>query len=326
LSYIPGSSSVAEPAVNGQVLVWEDITGGAGLTPGNTIEMTFDAQVPVQIGTYVNEATVVATYPGGTVSDSDDASLIVEDPSVAIDKYVAVPGMVNGVITFTINITNTGPSTLDIVPLFDNFAGPIEYIGGNVPADQVDNVNQTLAWNDLTENLGDMAPGQVYRIDTVFRLTDEDITDGDISNTAQVDNAEDILGNAVNDDSDAAVTSIDPTAIELLSFTATYREQDILVRWVTGAEINTWGFHLLRSPDGTRANATRVTPTLIPGRGRSTSGATYTWVDKDIIPDQPYTYWLEETELDGTIIEYGPASARYALQSGKQVFLPFVSR
>jgi hypothetical protein len=98
---------------------------------------------------------------------------------------------------------------------------------------------------------------------------------------------------------------INPTAITLTSFTATWQGDQVVVRWATGAEWRTWGFQLYRSTDGTRANAVLVTPQLIPARG-SNSGASYTWVDTNVQSGSHYTYWLVETEVDGTTQEYGP--------------------
>jgi hypothetical protein len=119
----------------------------------------------------------------------------------------------------------------------------------------------------------------------------------------------------------------DPRFIELVSFSATLRGQNINVRWETGLEINTWGFHLLRSNDGTRANAERVTTELIPARGNSTSGATYQWTDTAEPGATSYTYWIQEVERDGTINEYGVAVVTIPVSGGQHfVYLPFVVR
>jgi hypothetical protein len=109
---------------------------------------------------------------------------------------------------------------------------------------------------------------------------------------------------------DPTIIAIDnPTAIALAGFTATRQGDQVLVRWVTTAEINTWGFQLYRSADGKRASALRVTPALIPARGRGQGGASYSWADRDIEDGLTYTYWLVETEISGATNEYGPATA-----------------
>ncbi len=260
------------------------------------------------IGTYTNEATAEGTYPGGTVTDTDDASIIVEDPSVVVDKTVVEPGLVDDRITFTITITNDGPSTLDEVPLFDTFSGPIEYIGGNVPADLVDNANGSLAWNNLTESLGDLQPGQTFEIETEFRLIQTITSPGEINNTARVTDVVDVVGIDVNEQDAAVMVLLTPSAIDLLRFTARPDKQGVQVKWETGMELNTWSFHLWRCSNGTRANAVRVTESPILAQGNSNRGATYTWLDTTAAAGTTYTYWLEEQELNDTRHEYGPAA------------------
>ncbi len=118
-----------------------------------------------------------------------------------------------------------------------------------------------------------------------------------------------------------------PTAIALESFTATTQAGAISLRWETSAELDTWGFHLLRSADGTRAGATRITPELIPAKGRGQGGAVYIWRDTQVQADTTYTYWLEEIELNASTNEYGPATAAYETgAAGREIFLPLVTQ
>jgi uncharacterized repeat protein (TIGR01451 family) len=130
----------------------------------------------------------------------------------------------------------------------------------------------------------------------------------------------------IDDPTRTPVGDEDPRFIELVSFTATARGQRIDVRWETGLEINTWGFHLLRSSDGTLANAERVTTELIPARGNSTSGATYTWTDTAEEGATSYTYWLQEIERDGTINEYGVAVVVIPVSNVQLTYLPLILR
>ena len=77
-------------------------------------------------------------------------------------------------------------------------------------------------------------------------------------------------------------------------------------------------------PDNT--GAARVTPVQIVALGRA-SGASYTWTDTTAQPGVTYTYWLQETELDGSTSEYGPAAAALqAAQTGYRTYLPLVRR
>jgi hypothetical protein len=117
-----------------------------------------------------------------------------------------------------------------------------------------------------------------------------------------------------------------PTAITLTSFTATRAGEVVDLRWTTSAEVNTWGFHLYRSADGTRANAARITPELVLGKGRG-QGATYDWIDAGAAPGVAYSYWLQEVELGGATSEYGPVTvAGTPATSRDKVFLPFIDR
>jgi uncharacterized repeat protein (TIGR01451 family) len=127
-------------------------------------------------------------------------------------------------------------------------------------------------------------------------------------------------------DPTSAVIPPGQTAISLSSFTATRRAGDVVVNWVTASEINTWGFYLYRSADGSRTGAVRVTATIIPGQGRGQGGAVYSWLDQDVQPGVSYSYWLQEVELNGTTYEYGPATAGSAPVSQHSIFLPVAYR
>jgi uncharacterized repeat protein (TIGR01451 family) len=126
---------------------------------------------------------------------------------------------------------------------------------------------------------------------------------------------------------DPTVTIIPPgelTAVELTSFTATRTGDAIVVRWATAAELNTWGFQLLRSADAEREHAARVTPEPILARGRD-GGASYAWTDAAAPAGATY-YWLQEIEVNGTISEYGPAAAQPSPAAQTRLFLPIASR
>ena len=55
-----------------------------------------------------------------------------------------------------------------------------------------------------------------------------------------------------------------PTAVNLLSFTATGQDESVLVSWETAHEINNMGFYLYRS-DNSNGPFTQLTDKLIPG-------------------------------------------------------------
>ncbi len=236
-------------------------------------------------------------------------------------------GVVDGLITFTIRITNTGPSTLDQVPLVDHFSGPMVYVGGSPPANLVDNVNQTIGWTDLTTvtNLGgDLQPGQGYVLTTVFSITVQ--TDNyTLTNRAVVSNAVDILNNSANDADDAVDVIIQPTAIELLYFTGSRQGADVLLAWATAIELDNYGFRLMRSLTNSLDTAEQIG--FRAGQGHGTgSGSTYSLTDIDPGADTLY-YWLVDVDFDGKETPHGPViidSSGVNSGNGRIIFLPLI--
>lgn len=116
----------------------------------------------------------------------------------------------------------------------------------------------------------------------------------------------------------------DPSAVEMLTFTAKPSDAGITITWQTLLEHNTWGFHIVRSTDGTRENGERVTSDIIPAKGSTTTGASYSWTDTNVADDVTYTYWLEEVTLDGNTNKYGATAS--TASSLYETFLPLVVR
>ena len=96
--------------------------------------------------------------------------------------------------------------------------------------------------------------------------------------------------------------------------------------------MNTFGFALYRSEDGSRENvlrenAVRVSDEMIAAKGAS--GASYDWLDATASPELGYTYWLQEVETSGRMNEYGPtrvAAPHLPQNDASRVFLPLVTR
>jgi hypothetical protein len=120
----------------------------------------------------------------------------------------------------------------------------------------------------------------------------------------------------------------EPKVVVLLSFSATEQNGAVNVRWTTGAEFDTRGFHILRSTDGSRDSAEIVTAELIGATGSSTSGAAYSWTDTAVDDGVTYTYWLQEVEIGGAINIYGSTSVTpgVSLSNNNTVFLPVIIR
>ena len=113
-----------------------------------------------------------------------------------------------------------------------------------------------------------------------------------------------------------------PTAIDLVSFTATLHGGGTVLLWETGSEVQTLGFQLWRSTTGTRTDAIQVTTTLIAAKGSANDGADYSYTDMAIQQGIHYTYWLQEVRLDGTTQDVGMVQPQF---SG-MLYLPLIAQ
>jgi hypothetical protein len=228
-------------------------------------------------------------------------------PTINVTKTVTptslpAPG---GAVTFSVTVQNTSAEPVTITALNDSNPGvQVQQIGCGVGT--VLPISGTCSYTTsvtITGNVGDSFTGTV------------DVT------------AQDNEQNNAGDSDSATVTLTESlTAIMLARFTAQPGTGGVHLVWETGMELDTWGFHLWRSSDGTRANAIRLTDRLILAEGHRTGGATYRWTDTSAVAATGYSYWLEEVELSGISSSYGPAAWQTTPQQAGRVFLPLVVR
>ncbi|UCG52213.1 MAG: Ig-like domain-containing protein [Candidatus Latescibacterota bacterium] len=93
-------------------------------------------------------------------------------------------------------------------------------------------------------------------------------------------------------------------AVSLTDFTGTIQKGAPVVHWSTGLELNTKGFHLLRS-DGEIGEYKQLTPQMVPSKGHS-GGADYQFEDATARPNQTYYYRLQLVSELGEDQELGP--------------------
>jgi hypothetical protein len=98
------------------------------------------------------------------------------------------------------------------------------------------------------------------------------------------------------------------TAVDLVSFTASALDAAVELRWMTGSEMDTLGFHVYRGP-GAEGPWERATPSVIPGLGFSPEGARYAYTDTPLQNGRAYFYLLEEVETTGRTARHGPVTA-----------------
>lgn len=285
---IPGNYIVTEPNAGGQ---WNVTITGSPVT------------VPIDGGSGSATVTNTRLLPG----------LVARKSSIPPNGTQVGRG---SLITYVLVLTNTGQIPLTNVHLTDTAPLGTQYITGSaVPAPA--NPPLPLVWVVPTLNVGSSFTAQF-----TVRVTP-------VTGTLAITNSATVS----SDQTPVTETSVvahpfRETAIDLLSLTATPQPNNtIQVRWVTGAEIDTYGFHLFRSVNGSRDTAAQVTEQIILSQGWGQGGATYQWIDANVQPGVTYTYWLQETELDGDLLEYGPVSTSLnQLSLIRRLYLPITSR
>lgn len=97
--------------------------------------------------------------------------------------------------------------------------------------------------------------------------------------------------------------SVQPVAITLLSFNARIQNDNVVLSWHTGAEINQAGFDLYRSKNQ-QGPWERVNDRIITAKNNAATGGTYRFVDRKNRSAKYYR--LASIETSGHIEYYGP--------------------
>lgn len=332
----PAPDQTAEGA-----LAWNDLTGDGSLAPGEslTVLVTFraiasTANQPAQQTINVAVVEGAQDEQGQTVPPrEDDAPVRITNPQVGIAKTVAAPpdGLVRvgENVTFTIQIQNLGDTTLVTIPVRDIYEAEfLEFSSAEIsdPQVTVDGNDGEIFWPDVTPDLGNLAPNQSVQFNVSFLVT---AVTSETTNIAILQNVIDEFGDdapPVQGQDGASVVAEEPTAVLILSFTAIRTAEAVQIRWVTGWEQNSWGFHLWRGQTSAREDAARITPTLIPAQGAN-GGAQYSFLDGSAQAGVGYYYWLEEIELNGQRHEYGPIqqTGDEVQNQHNRIYLPILS-
>jgi uncharacterized repeat protein (TIGR01451 family) len=125
---------------------------------------------------------------------------------------------------------------------------------------------------------------------------------------------------------DFGFMAANPTAVDLLYFTAREGAQGVVIEWATGVEIDNLGFNVYRAT-ARGGERVRVNGSMIDGTG-SGQGRVYEARDEAAAAAGTYFYWLEDVEFDGDATLHGPVrvvigadaeipSVGFAAQAGK---------
>jgi uncharacterized repeat protein (TIGR01451 family) len=183
-------------------------SGGVAPDPDNDVDNDDNGYLlSPPLGVVTRAITLVGQDEPTNDSESDNNTNLTLDLGfygfdLVIDKDVdlstVVPG---GELTYTIVVTNNGPSTATGVFFTDNLPGNVDFASGstNVGSGTVSHSSGTV-----TANLGDIAPGGMATV-TINVDVDNDAT-GTLTNTASVSAPNE---SDTNNNSSSAVTTID---------------------------------------------------------------------------------------------------------------------
>jgi uncharacterized repeat protein (TIGR01451 family) len=165
-----------------------DDSGGNGcfdvpinLAPGQSVNCTFSRQITGVGGTsHVNTVTVTGHDPAGNqLRASDDARVDITPRLIdlVIVKEASSPTPLNGIVNYSLSVTNRGPDSATNVQLADPAPAGIIYLTAN-PSQGTCSLSPAL----VTCSLGTIAPGQTVTIAITARAT----AVGSHTNTATV--------------------------------------------------------------------------------------------------------------------------------------------
>jgi hypothetical protein len=97
-------------------------------------------------------------------------------------------------------------------------------------------------------------------------------------------------------------------SVTIVYFRAIPGDEEITLQWETATELDNAGFFINRS-DNIDGQYQRINSTIIPAEGDGLTGATYEFVDDDVINGQTYWYKLETIDFGQNSQFYDPVSA-----------------
>ncbi|MEM7532361.1 MAG: glycoside hydrolase family 44 protein [Chloroflexota bacterium] len=280
-----------------------------------------------------NDAGFTALFP------ADSITLFVLDPitaSYTLTKTLNTvePILPGHTLSFTIRITNTGPTTLTQISLQDTFSEDyLSYVLAN-PLPDIDTDGQ-LWWDDVT-GAGGLAPNEsisvivefVARQDTTKLVGLQTVNNAaTYSVTYDLDEAGPLPPAVVASQSTSDTVQIfAPTAVQLIGINLTAAAVGTLLEWQTLSEVHMSGFHLYRQtlnqPETAQNTLQPLTTVPMTTHYAGTSeGGAYHFVDVTAHQGETYRYVLEIMDLNGNRrqIELG------TIQMDWRTFLPLIT-
>ena len=183
LTFVSGNSTSGTVSRTGQA-----VTAAVGnLAVGQTATVTLVTQVSGQFsGTITNQAAVQGneTETNSSNNVDDEPTLIRKEVDLTITKTdSADPVVAGGQLTYTLVVTNNGPSGATSVVVTDTLPAALSFVSGSSTSGTVSHASQVV-----TAAVGDLASGQSATI-TLVTQVDQQFS-GTITNTAAVTGTE----------------------------------------------------------------------------------------------------------------------------------------
>lgn len=310
----PSGWTCTTPSLNGTGLITCTDPASLGVGAVNAASFTLVLQVNAATtsGTSITDtATASASnMPPGLTTNTASATVLVANANSA-DMAIVKTGSPNPVtqgtpLTYTLAVTNSGPSSATNVMVSDTLPSQVTYLSSTTTQGSCSEAGGTV-----TCLLGTMANAGTA---TVSILTLANAA-GTVLNTATV-TADQTDPNLTNNSSTWTETITSPTGISLRSFSAREGSDKngahrVMLMWQTGGEAHNLGFNVYREQNGNRV---RMNSSMIAGSALLMSGAlpkhagrSYAWIDPSIATGA--SYWLEDIDLSGVRTMHGPVSA-----------------
>ena len=263
--------------------------------------------------TLVNSVTVSGGSELNITNDTaSDTVSIVSSSDMAITKTASPnPIKPGNTLTYTLNVTNNGPSDANNVTVTDTLPATVSYTSATPTQGTCSQSAGTV-----TCLLGTMNSGTSATV--TIQVTA--VTPSSAVNNAAV-TADQPDPNSSNNTATQTTLITFPTVVKLETFTAKATADSVLLSWKTGSELRNLGFNLYREHNGERV---RLNPSLIAGSALTFraglaqhAAKSYAWIDRSPIAINGL-YWLEDVDLDGTRTFHGPVSPQADLSAAEQ--------
>ncbi|MBK8799125.1 MAG: DUF11 domain-containing protein [Anaerolineales bacterium] len=266
-----------------------------------------------------NTAAVFTNTPDPNPDNNQDSVGVKIGPVVnlsALKTTHAQTATVGTVISFTLIITNHGPSAAPSIVITDHLPYRFTYLSSTA-------ANGCTMLDEVTMvcDAGPLDAGHALKVDVYFFISS--IGYGTVTNTIYAGAPGSDLESGQAESDIELPTNPVPTVLLLDSYTLTKTETALILMWKTNSEFRTSGFHLWRAESPDRSQAVLLTPDGIPARG---VGSFYTYEDDTVRGGVTYWYWLQELTTDGGGWEYHVLSGRLGANGPGNLYLPMLMR